>query len=144
MRKNRNVSRHNLLVGDASNDGGSAMKRGLGQSLVRKGFGGLLVCVLCLSADPASALRCGKRLVREGDSLGKVLRTCGVPESQTSWVEYHVLHGEAHSGDVSQDPVYIPVLIEEWVYDFGATRFVQQLHFEDHILRNIQPLGYGD
>jgi hypothetical protein len=78
-----------------------------------------------------------------GDSTAKVLHICGEPESRDYRVVYHLLH-EENSVEASLDPVFIPVILEEWVYDFGPKRFVQQLHFEDHILRNIQPLGYGD
>jgi Protein of unknown function (DUF2845) len=103
----------------------------------------MLVGVLCLSAAPAHALRCGKRLVRVGDSTAKVLRICGEPESRDARVVYRILH-EKNSEHPARDSVYIPILIEEWVYDFGPNRFRQQLHFEEHILRHIQPLGYGD
>jgi Protein of unknown function (DUF2845) len=142
MHRDRKVVRRKVRGEDVSK-AGSASKRGPQKSFLLIGLIGLVVGILCLSADPAYALRCGKRLVRVGDSTAKVLHICGEPESRDYRVVYHLLH-EENSVEASLDPVFIPVILEEWVYDFGPKRFVQQLHFEDHILRNIQPLGYGD
>jgi Protein of unknown function (DUF2845) len=142
MPMNRKGLTAKVLGGDVSSPG-PIVQQGLRKGVLLKGLVGLVVGVLCLSADPAYALRCGKRLVRVGDSMVKVLRTCGEPVSRDYRVVYRLLSEEA-SVDAAKDPVYIPVIIEEWVYDFGSKRFVQQLHFEDHILRDIQSLGYGD
>ena len=37
----------------------------------------------------------------------------------------------------------VQVVIEEWVYNFGSTRFMQLLIFEDGKLREVKDLGYG-
>jgi hypothetical protein len=36
-----------------------------------------------------------------------------------------------------------PIAIDEWLYNFGSTRFMQFLHFENGQLKSIKDLGYG-
>ena len=40
----------------------------------------LLICILVI-AEPALALRCGSKLVTDGDHKSKILRYCGEPAS---------------------------------------------------------------
>lgn len=104
---------------------------------------GLMMAVLCLRAELAYALRCGNRLVGVGASTAEVLDKCGVPVARDQWVEYRPVP-QPSSFVHPQEQVYLPVTIEEWVYNFGAHRFVQKLHFEDGRLSDVQAMGYGE
>ena len=107
------------------------------------GILGLIVGLLCLRAEPAHALRCGNRLVLVGASTAEVLDKCGEPATRDQWVEYRTVP-QSSSFTPLQEQVYLPVTIEEWVYNFGARRFMQKFHFEDGRLSDIEALGYGD
>jgi hypothetical protein len=108
-----------------------------------KGIFALLLTVLCLSAELAHALRCGNRLVGMGASTAEVFDKCGEPVARDQWVEYRTVSPPS-SFAPPQEQVYLPVIIEEWVYNFGAHRFMQKFHFEDGRLRDLQSLGYGE
>jgi len=108
----------------------------------------LLACLLCLSATPAYALRCGARLVSPGAVKAEVWRKCGEPETTDWQVVYRPVSGGAplHSDPFAQshEVTYVPVVIEVWIYNFGPQRFRQELSFEEGRLITIRPLGYGD
>ena len=103
----------------------------------------LLVGLLGLSPGPAYAFRCGRRLVLVGDSTFDVRRKCGEPVSIDQRVIYRAVPEQSLDGSFLE-PVFIPVMIKEWIYDFGPKRFIQQLSFEEGILRGIELLGYGN
>ena len=103
-----------------------------------------LVVLLTVSglASPAGAFYCGRRVVALGDPQYKVHRVCGDPDERQWRVTYRA--------QSSQDPVrgapgtiYVPVVIEVWLYDFGPRRFVQEVSFENGRVVALQPLGYG-
>lgn len=91
----------------------------------------------------ADALRCGARLVAEGDTRAAVESRCGPPADVVRrtrlapaivWRDgrpYRVGHG------------LIDVVVEEWFYDFGPQRFVRRVRFEDGVVVRIDTLGYG-
>ncbi len=85
--------------------------------------GAMLVGVIFYLAatTSAAALNCGTRLVTEGLSAYEVLRICGPP----AWV----------SGS--------PFADEEWIYDFGPTKFLERLTFLNDRLVRVDELGYG-
>ena len=97
-------------------------------------------------ASPASALDCGTRLVTVGDGEAYVRSICGEPEaisthteSRTDFVAYPSTQGRGVLGSA----VTVNVQIDVWVYDFGSTRFMEQLTFANGVLRAMGPLGYG-
>ena len=51
----------------------------------------LLFLLVCLSAGPAWALRCGNRLVLSGDSESAVLYKCGDPDTTERRVTYRLV-----------------------------------------------------
>jgi hypothetical protein len=101
------------------------------------------VGVLCLRAERAYALRCGNRLVVLGAFTAEVVAKCGEPVARAQWVEYQTVSPPS-SFAPPQEQVFLSVTIEEWVYNFGAHRFMQKCHFEEGRLSNIQSLGYGE
>ncbi len=71
----------------------------------------------------ALALNCGTRWVTEGLSAYEVIKICGQPV----WVT----------------PSPGPFGDEEWVYDFGSTKFMRRLTFRNDRLVRIEELGRG-
>ena len=118
--------------------------RGPQSRLRRTGMIVMVVALLCLRAELAEALHCGKRLVLVGASRAEVLAKCGEPVTREHWVEYRSVAQPFAFAPPLEEEVYFPVWIEEWEYNFGAQRFRQKVRFEDGRLRAIDALGYGD
>lgn len=95
----------------------------------------LLGCFLI--SQECLALRCGNRLVSEGDSTTQVLARCGEPQARDNQQREIV---ERIGGEYVRR-VYGE--IEQWVYDFGSSRLVQVLSFENNRLTRIDSGGYG-
>ncbi len=75
------------------------------------------------AACAALALNCGTKWVTEGLSAYEVLKICGQP----AWVTAAPnLFGD-----------------EEWIYDFGSTKFMRRLTFRNDRLVRIEELGRG-
>lgn len=100
----------------------------------------LLGLFLYLFAPAVWALRCGSLLVDTGDYKLEVLRKCGEPVFTDSRIELRYVKLYGSGLELGQ---YVPVMIDEWTYDFGPNRFVQLLRFENGRLEDIESLGYG-
>jgi hypothetical protein len=98
---------------------------------IRNGLASLAVLVFGTPLFPATAaaedsMRCGTRLVYQGDPKGKVLALCGEPTSVS-------VVGVARPPHYSYDPYYysyfgpywIEVPVEVWTYNFGSSRLVR-------------------
>jgi hypothetical protein len=118
----------------------------------RRSFGVfLLIVLLTVAVNEASAFRCGARLVAIGDSKYEVLKKCGEPASVESWLEKRV---EPYSVEpfsdgqrfYVQNPTFATVVyiaVEQWLYDFGRNRFLITLLFENNRLTRIENGSYG-
>ena len=109
-------------------------------------LGALSFVTLLATAGEAHALRCGTRLVELGDTQIYVREICGEPtqemtrtESRTRTVGTALVRGRLFA----TDSVTETVQVDTWIYDFGRTRFMEELVFENGRLRSIQALGYG-
>lgn len=95
------------------------------------------------SAARAEGMRCGTKLVHEGDTRTEVIAKCGEPTdvTRTSVMRRPVvwLHGRPYYA--SADLVEIP--IERWVYNLGPQRFMREVRFEDGRVVDVATLGYG-
>lgn len=104
----------------------------------------LLLAALAGTAPArADALRCGTRLVTEGDTRAQVEARCGAPAdivrrtrlaAPIIWRHgrpYRVGHGE------------IEISVEEWTYNLGPQRFMRRVRFEDGLVVAVDTLGYG-
>jgi hypothetical protein len=123
------------------------MRRTLACSLV------LAVCAAWTAgAARADGMRCGSRLVSEGDLLYDVRSRCGDPDATSQRVEYRTVRtfvngpcyqeqGQLRCGRVVERT--IEVVIDEWVYDQGSHRFVRYLTFEQGRLANVRTGRYG-
>jgi hypothetical protein len=103
-------------------------------------------------APPAhgSALRCGSRLISEGDTKFKLLAVCGEPQHIDYWEEertYRSYTKDTHNFNYSthyqegqfQKPNFIKelVLVEEWTYNHGPRRFMDHVRLEKGRVKKI-------
>ena len=101
----------------------------------------VFAAVVLLDASEAKAFRCHDRVVSVGDALGEVRARCGEP---TTGVERDVVHHEVVMGyDGSTFVRSWTVRVAHWVYDFGPSRLMRELHFENGRLLSIRTLGRG-
>ena len=94
-------------------------------------------------ATPAHALRCGDGLVVVGDPVARVRARCGEPASITSRVETRGAITTPVAPGGTRDVNATTVTIDVWVYDFGRSRFMEEVTFENGIVRRLRRLGYG-
>jgi len=116
----------------------------------------VLVVVAAATGTQAesSSLRCGTKLVSIGDRRFEVLGKCGEPDDRYFRTETRVKRDFYRNPNPDREPreeeryrepliVEESVVIEEWVYNLGSTRFVRYLTFEDGILVLVEAGGYG-
>jgi hypothetical protein len=105
--------------------------------------------------QPASALRCGTKLISEGDTQPRVRELCGEPTHVESWQEerifryYYTPYGDDRRYDPysksDREPRFVKewVTIERWTYNLGSYRFVRYLVFENGVLTDITTGEHG-
>lgn len=119
----------------------------------------LVIACLILIAIPIEAgadsltadLRCGQYVVLRGARQSEVLRKCGDPSNIESWEKESVKRDfykniPAQSDEeLSQEPLFLreQIRVEEWEYNFGPTRFLYYLRFENGKLIRITVGDYG-
>ena len=121
-----------------------------------KRFVGLLVlsfaCAAFAAAHPASAdsaFRCESgRLVSTGDHMYDVRKKCGDPDMVTQRVDkrkvsHKVLRWVAGAAEEVEEEREIEVLVDEWVFDLGPTRFIRIVSFEDSRVTCVNTGNYG-
>ena len=101
---------------------------------------GLAAPAALFGATPAAALECGTRIAVTGDSIAQVRDACGLPASQVRRTE---LRPRAVPFGWRGPTSWISVQVDVWVYDFGPQRFMEELTFEDGVLRAMRTLGRG-
>lgn len=89
-----------------------------------------------------NAMRCGNKLVSEGDYQSRIRAICGEADDIIKRTIYEVekccLDGRAFIKELHE-----PIYIEEWIYNFGPRRFMRKLSFENGELIEIDEIGYG-
>ena len=103
----------------------------------------LLFVLVTALAMQAHALRCGQRVVNVGDYAFEVAKRCGDPDYVQSRIAYpyRLATGRAHRAVIDYFPY--PVMVDEWVYNFGVNRLVYLLEFENGRLVHIRTRGRG-
>jgi hypothetical protein len=92
-----------------------------------------------LPALPAYALRCPDGIVDPGAHKVEVLDACGEPESRervATFPRRPILGGLPGEYEY----LGLPVVAEEWVYEFGPQRFRRLLRFRDGRLTHVETL----
>jgi hypothetical protein len=87
---------------------------------------GILSGLLIASGAAADSVRCGSKVITEGDTIEKVREYCGEPtETQRTWMtrqprfEYG---GQEIPFEGSED-----VPVDLWTYDFGPNKLVRRI-----------------
>ena len=100
-----------------------------------------LVLSLC-SSNAAYAMKCGHKLVQEGDYRADILERCGEPDSVET--HFEVVSRKLRFPFKTQEyQEIVEIEVEEWVYNLGRRRFRQYLRFENGVLKEIKSLGRG-
>lgn len=105
---------------------------------------GLTVVAGALAAPAhADSMRCGSRLIRDGDARTEVRAFCGEPaDVQTRTIlrrpTYTVGGRIFYSGDG-----LIEIPVETWTYNFGPNKLMRRVKFVDGVVDDVETLGYG-
>ncbi|MGR9107095.1 MAG: DUF2845 domain-containing protein [Gammaproteobacteria bacterium] len=99
-------------------------------------------CILLVS-EPAWALKCGNKIVRIGDRLHRVHRLCGDPAYVHAYDQPIGVQGYQQGSDYYYYYQQGSNHIDVWTYNFGPSRFMRELIFENGVLRYINQLDYG-
>jgi hypothetical protein len=114
----------------------------------------LVLMALPVSADdesPSSTLICGNYVISRGARQSDVERKCGRPTYVQRWDEERIKRDYYQNipaqtpEELSQQPLFLKeyVPVEEWTYNFGPTRFIYYLRFENGRLTRITSGDYG-
>lgn len=113
----------------------------------------LIAAVACLAvtcAAPAHAedsMRCGSRLVSQGDGKDKVRTLCGEPSAvsvagvvrRAPRYEY----GYGYNRYEYYGAGWVEMPVEVWTYNFGSHKLLRKLRFVGDELDEIRTDGYG-
>ena len=90
----------------------------------------------------AASMRCGTNLVADGATKAHVLAKCGEPETKDFRTETIEVRSRDRGSDTST-AVTTQKNIEEWTYNFGPTRFMQVVIFENGVLTDVRSTTHG-
>lgn len=120
--------------------------------MLRPAFLALAFLLAAVSAPADDSIRCGSYVVDVGSPRAEVRAKCGAPSDIYERTEYRyaddtlrqrILDGRAVTEELLQSGRVVPVQIEEWTYNFGPSRFVRYLTFENGRLKRIETGSYG-
>mgnify|MGYP006275523959 FL=1 len=101
------------------------------------GWVALVGFLLLFQVPSALALRCDGAIIDEGTAKPEVLHRCGDP----TWRDRRVVETLERKGhdrwNIRSD------VIEEWLYNFGPTRLLRILTFQNGTLRKVRTAGHG-
>ncbi len=108
-------------------------------------------CVFMLISDPAHALRCGSRLVKDGMHESQIIELCGEPVSRRHLgyvLRPYILERPAgilgtHSTRHVYSGFHEELLVTELLFNFGPRKLMRILRFEGGQLSSIRTAGYG-
>jgi hypothetical protein len=103
---------------------------------------GILSGLLIASGASADSVRCGSKVITEGDTIEKVREYCGEPtETQRTWMtrqprfEYG---GQEIPFEGSED-----VPVDLWTYAFGPNKLVRRIRFIAGKVDSIETREHG-
>jgi hypothetical protein len=100
----------------------------------------LMAASLVLSGPAvADSMRCGSKLMTDGDPSNKVLAYCGEPAAIE---RREILRPWGYHRGVTVHSNY-EVSVELWTYNFGPNKLMYRLRFEDGLLVDVDTLGHG-
>jgi hypothetical protein len=90
----------------------------------------------------ADAMRCGSRLISDGDPIEKVREYCGEPsETQRTWIVRQPRF--EYGGQDIPFPGEEEVPVDLWTYDFGPNKLMRRIRFVAGKVDSIETLEYG-
>ena len=90
----------------------------------------------------ADAMRCGSRLISDGDPIEKVREYCGEPsETQRTWIVRQPRF--EYGGQDIPFPGEEEVPVDVWTYDFGPNTLMRRIRFVAGKVDSIETLEYG-
>jgi hypothetical protein len=102
----------------------------------------VLAALLITTVANADALRCGSRLISEGDPIEKVLEYCGEPtETKRTWITRQPRF--EYGGQEIPFPGTEDVPVDLWTYDFGASKLMRRIRFVAGKVESIETLEHG-
>lgn len=104
----------------------------------------VLFAILLVTPPSAFALRCGTNIVDVGDAKIDVLRKCGKPDLVDEWEEEDYYRSSPEIDRLGETKKRtVRVFVEQWTYNFGATRLIYYLIFKNGVLSEIRTGEYG-
>lgn len=91
----------------------------------------------------ADALRCGSRLVRDGDTRAEVRDLCGEPTDVQTTTILRRPHYDFNGRLLYYGDGVVEVPVEVWTYNFGPYKLMRRIRFVDGLIDDIETLGYG-
>jgi hypothetical protein len=103
----------------------------------------LLAGLAAAAAAAADSFSCGSRVIATGMQDTDVRAACGDPTEarHDGILRRPTIWSQGRPIVVGGQPVPVPV--ERWLYDFGPSRLMRRLRFDDGVLVEITTLGYG-
>ena len=110
-----------------------------------------LVLSMIVCCDPAWALRCGNKLIKEGMLESRVIELCGEPASvqRTGFVlrPYIIKRPAGKPGHHSTGRYYggyhQELEVVEMLFNFGPHRLMRLIRFEGGRMTYMETAGYG-
>ena len=98
---------------------------------------GLLILLVAVVAGLGSAqsVVCSGKIINEGVTKAAVAAACGTP-TQVGRDAHEPAIGKATAPDSDEGT-------EVWTYNFGPTKLMQRIWFEDGRVKLVESLGYG-
>ena len=87
----------------------------------------------------ADSMRCGSKLLTDGDTLDKVEALCGPPAAVE---RREILRPFGYNRGITVHSSY-EVSVELWTYNFGPNKLMYRLRFEDGLLVDVDTLSHG-
>jgi hypothetical protein len=100
----------------------------------------LAVAIAAPEARANGSFRCGKRLVRDGDTEDDVAQKCGDPDASRTWTEVQTEAYYAYGRKLERS---IPVTYTEWKYDFGRHKLILYITFVQGRAIHVKTGEYG-
>ena len=102
----------------------------------------LLALLIVPTAASADAMRCGSKLISDGDPIEKVLEYCGEPtQTQRTWIVRQPRF--EYGGQEIPFPGTDEVPVDLWTYDFGPNQLMRRIRFVAGKVDSIETLEYG-
>ena len=103
-----------------------------------------LACLALMAPVLAAAdtMRCGSKLINEGDTQDKVLQYCGEPvEQKRTWIlrkPRFEVGGQEYSFNGEEE-----VPVDLWTYDFGPNKLMRRVRMVAGKVDSIDTLEHG-